>query len=94
MDFVARLVVRLVNAGVYGWVNVRAEEAACLTMLGAVDGRLQAARKRFDELGESRTGDPRLQAEIAGQLMRWFVYGRNAGTPAAAGREPVRGHED
>lgn len=90
----AKLIVRLANAGVSGWVNVPAEDAACLTMLGAVNGRLQAARKRFDELAESRTGDPRLQAEIAGQLMRWFVYGRNAGTPAAAGREPVRGHED
>jgi len=80
----AKLIVRLANFGVSGWVNVPADEAPCLTTLRAVDARLQSARKRFDELAESRTGDPRLQAQIVDQLTRWFVHGRNAGVPAGA----------
>jgi len=75
----AKLIFCLANVGVSGWVNVPADEAPCLATLRAVDARLQAARKRFDELAESRTGDPRLQAQIVDQLTRWFVYGRNAG---------------
>ena len=55
-----------------------------LTLLRAVDAWLQAARKLFDELAESRTGDPRLQAQIVDQFMRWFVHGRNAGGAPAA----------
>jgi hypothetical protein len=80
----ARLIVRLANIGVSGWVNVPADEATCLKVLGAVDARLHAARKRFDELAESRTSDPRLQAQIVDQLTRWFVHGRNTGGPVAA----------
>lgn len=78
----AKLIVRLASVGVSGWVNVPADEAACLTTLRAVDDRLQAARKRFDELAESRTSDPRLQAQIVDRLTRWFVHGRNTGGPA------------
>jgi hypothetical protein len=85
----AKLIVRLANVGVAGWVNAPDDEAACLTVLGAVDARLGAARKRFDELGESRTSDPRLQAQIADQLMRWFVHGRTPGASrGAATAEP------
>lgn len=77
----AKLVVRLANAGVSGWVNVPAEEAPCIATLRAVDARLHAARKRFHELAESRTSDPRLQAQIVDQLSRWFVHGRNTVDP-------------
>jgi len=83
----AQLIVRLANVGVSGWVNVPAEETACVELLRAVDARLQAARKRFDALAESRTSDPRLQAQIVDQLMRWFVHGRNAGGAAADATE-------
>jgi methylase of polypeptide subunit release factors len=83
----AKLIVRLANVGVSGWVNVPTDEAMCLTTLRAVDARLQAARKRFDELAESRTSDPRLQAQIVDQLTRWFVHGRNAGGPAVDATE-------
>ncbi len=72
----AQLIIRLANVGLSGWVNVPAEETACLELLRAVDARLHAARKRFDELAESRTSDPRLQAQIVEQLMRWFTRGR------------------
>jgi len=75
----AKLIVRLANVGVSGRVNVPADEAPCLSVLGEVDARLLAARRRFDELAESRTGDPRLQAQIVDQLLRWFVHGRSAG---------------
>ncbi len=88
----AKLIVRLANVGVAGWVNVPADEPACLTLLGAVDARLHAARKRFDELAESRTGDPRLQAQIVDQLMRWFVHGRSVGSAAPA--EMTEGSEE
>jgi len=85
----AKLIVRLANVGVSGRVNVPADDAACLTLLGAVDARLSAARKRFGELAESRTGDPPLQAQIADQLMRWFVHGQTAGaSQGAATAEP------
>lgn len=77
----AKLIVRLANVGVSGWVNVPTDEAACLTTLRAVDGRLQAARKRFDELAESRTSDPRLQTQISDQLARWFILGRDVTRP-------------
>jgi len=77
----ARLIVRLANLGASGWVDVPADETACLELLRAVDARLQGARKRFDELAESRTSDPRVQAEIVDQLTRWFVHGRIAGGP-------------
>ena len=63
----------------------------CLTLLGEVDTRLRDARKRFDELADSRTGDPQLQAQIADQLLRWYVHGRSGNEPpadsAAAGPE-------
>ncbi len=85
----AKLIVRLANVGVSGWVNVPADVSPagtpvpqCLELLRAVDARLHAARKRFDELAESRTSDPRLQAQIVDQLLRWFVYGRSAATTA------------
>ncbi|MBL8880210.1 MAG: hypothetical protein JNG88_13915 [Phycisphaerales bacterium] len=81
----AKLIVRLANVGVSGWVNVPADEAPSLAVLGEVDARLLAARRRFDALAESRTGDPRLQAQIVDQLLRWFVHGRSAaGAPATA----------
>jgi hypothetical protein len=76
----AKLIVRLANVGVSGWVNVPAADAPCLALLRDVDARLGAARKRFDELAESRTGDPRLQAQIADQLVRWFIQGREVGS--------------
>lgn len=83
----AKLIVRLANVGVSGWVNVPADDAPCLTTLRAVDARLHAARKRFDELAESRTSDPRLQAQIVDQLTRWFVHGRTAGGTVADATE-------
>lgn len=75
----ARLIVRLANVGLAGWVNVPETELACLALLQAVDARLQTARKRFNALAESRTGDPGLQAQIADQLMRWYACGRDPG---------------
>jgi len=83
----AQLILRLANVGMSGWVNVPADEKACLELLRRVDARLHAARKRFDELAESRTSDPRLQAQIVDQLTRWFVHGRHAGTPPADATE-------
>ncbi len=77
----AKLIVRLASVGVSGWVNVPAAESACLELLRAVDARLLTARRRFDELAESRTGDPRLQAQIVDQLTRWFVLGRDVTRP-------------
>lgn len=79
----AKLIVRLANVGVSGWVDVPADDAPCLTLLGEVDSRLRDTRKRFGELAESRTGDPRLQAQIVDQLTRWFVHGRSATTAPA-----------
>lgn len=81
----AKLIVRLANVGVSGWVNVPADEAPCLAVLGEVDARLLAARRRIDALAESRTGDPRLRAQIVDQLLRWFLHGRSAGELAATG---------
>jgi hypothetical protein len=78
----AKLIVRLANVGVSGCVNVPADEAPSLAVLGEVDARLLAARRRFDALAESRTGDPRLQAQIVDQLLRWFVHGRAVGGAA------------
>jgi hypothetical protein len=72
----ARLVVTLANAGVAGWVNLPAGEPACAALLQAVDARLLEARKRFQELAESRTADPAHQVQIVDQLMRWFALGR------------------
>jgi hypothetical protein len=72
----AELVVRLANAGISGLVNLPADEAECRTLHRAVDDRLNTALKRFDELASSRTGDPRLQGQIVGQLLRWFIHGR------------------
>lgn len=80
----AQFIVRLANVGISGCVNVPADDAPCLVTMRAVDTRLHTARKRFDELAESRTSDPRLQAQIVDQLTRWFVHGRNAGSPAEA----------
>lgn len=77
----AKLIVRLAKVGVSGWVNVPADEAPSLAVLGEVDARLLAAHRRFDELAESRTGDPRLQAQIVDQLRRWFVQGRKPSEP-------------
>lgn len=83
----AKLIVRLANVGVSGWVNVPADEAPSLAVLSEVDARLLAARRRFDALAESRTGDQRLQAQIVDQLLLWFVHGRSASSPATAAAE-------
>lgn len=64
-------------------MNLPADEAPCLAVLGEVDARLFAARRRFDTLAESRTGDPRVQAQLVDQLARWFVSGRR-NTPSEA----------
>jgi hypothetical protein len=90
----AKLIVRVANVGVSGWVNVPADEAPCLATLRAVDARLHAARKRFDELAESRTSDPRLQAQIVDQLLHWFVHGRNAGGKAATAAAEADGSDE
>lgn len=90
----AKLIVRLANVGVSGWVNVPADEAPSLAVLGEVDARLLAARRRFDELAESRTGDPRLQAQIVDQLMRWFVHGRSAASAPATAAADADGSDD
>jgi len=87
----AKLIVYLANVGLSGWVNVPADEAACLTTLRAVETRLQTARRRFEQLADSRTSDPSLQAQIVDQLMRWFISGRSKKTAVAAdaGDEPA-----
>jgi hypothetical protein len=72
----AKLIVRLANAGVSGWVKIPNDEGPCLATLEAIRVRLEAARKRFDELANSRTSDPRIQAEIVALLTTWFVCGR------------------
>ena len=90
-----KLIVRLANVGIEGWVNVPDDEPACLTLLRALNARLHAARKRFDELAESRTSDPRLQAQIVEQVTRWFVRGRHLeSTQTDAGSDAVENDDE
>jgi methylase of polypeptide subunit release factors len=77
----AKLIVRIANVGVSGRVKVPADDASCLALLDEVDNRLRAANKRFAELAEARTSDASLQSQIADQLARWFVLGRNNTPP-------------
>jgi hypothetical protein len=72
----AKLVVRVANLGVSGWINVPPGEADSATVLRAIDERISTARKRFQELAESRTSEAQLQSQILEQLTRWFVQGR------------------
>jgi hypothetical protein len=64
------------NLGVSGWINVPPGEADSATVLRAIDERISTARKRFQELAESRTSEAQLQSQILEQLTRWFVQGR------------------
>jgi hypothetical protein len=72
----AQLVVLIADLGVTGWIKLPTEQGSCIALLHLVADRIRATRARFTELAESRTSDPRLQAEIIDQLMRWFVFGK------------------
>jgi methylase of polypeptide subunit release factors len=72
----AKLLVYLANLGISGWVHTPTDEAGCAELLNAARMRMAAAERRFAELAESRTSDPRLQAQIIEQLVRWYVHGR------------------
>jgi methylase of polypeptide subunit release factors len=87
----ARLVTRLANLGVSGWVKLPREDKPCQRVSQDLDARLNAARKRFQELAESRTSDPRLQDEIIEQLVRWFVLGRRPERPAPSAADSEEG---
>jgi len=73
----AQLIVRLANLGLTGMVKVPAEDAPSAAVLVELESRWGSARRRFNELAVSRTGDPRMQAQIADQLMRWFILGQD-----------------
>lgn len=79
----AELVVRLANLGVTGEVRLPADLGPCLKVLDRVDRRVEAARARFKELTESRTGDERVQTQLMEVLERWFVVGRATAKPDA-----------
>ncbi|MCC7290803.1 MAG: hypothetical protein IT449_01935 [Phycisphaerales bacterium] len=78
----ANLVVFVANEGIAGNICAPPDSAGCFAVLRDAVDRLGTARKRFGELADSRTSEPRLQAQIVEQLMRWFVHGRNARGPA------------
>ena len=72
----AELIVRIAELGVAGWIKLPARQESCVELHRELAERIHVARTRFNELAESRTGDPRLQTQIIEQLMRWFVLGR------------------
>ena len=72
----AELIVRIAELGVAGWIKLPAKQESCIELHRELAERIHVARTRFNELAESRTSDPRLQAQIIDQLMRWFVLGR------------------
>ncbi len=72
----AKVVVQIANLGISGWVKVPEDNEPCLCLRKRVAERVSQARKRFGELADSRTSDPRIQAQIVDQLMRWFTLGK------------------
>lgn len=72
----AELIVRIAELGVAGWIKLPAKQESCVELHRELAERIHFALTRFNELGESRTSDPRLQALMIDQLMRWFVLGR------------------
>lgn len=83
----AELIVRIAELGVAGWIKLPAKQDSCVELHRELTERIHAARTRFIELAESRTSDPRLQAQIIDLLMRWFVLGR-AESPSVT-TEPI-----
>lgn len=83
----AELVVRLANLGIAGEVKLPAEFGPCVKLLDRVNRRIESVAARFKELGESRSGDERVQQQLMELLERWFVLGPelpNAGGPSEA----------
>lgn len=78
----AELVVQLANLGISGWVKLPENIEPCLRLRKRVGERVFQARKRFGELADSRTSDPRIQAQIVDQLMRWFTLGKGKKEPS------------
>ncbi len=72
----AELIVRIAELGVAGWTKLPAKQESCVELHRELADRIHFARTRFNELAESRTSDPRLEAQIIDQLIRWFVLGR------------------
>jgi hypothetical protein len=77
----AKLLLRLANAGISGNIALPSGESDCVALLDELNRRLLEAERRFRELAEVRTSDPRLQSGIVSQLTRWFVHGRGGAAP-------------
>ncbi len=72
----AELIVRVANLGICGTIRLPSDLDSCLKLLDRINVRLDKAQMRFSELASGRTGDPRLQAQLVDQLLRWYVLGR------------------
>jgi hypothetical protein len=74
----AELVVSLANLGVTGEVTLPAKAGPCRKLLERLEGRIQTATARFQELAASRTSDEKMRANLVDLLRRWFLLGREA----------------
>ena len=89
----AELVTRLANLGVVGQLRLPRELSPCLKVLDRLDRRVEITKARFQELAESRTGDERIQDQLAELLMRWFVVGRAKVGPGTTRENDADGEE-
>lgn len=72
----AEIVAKLAALGLRGLVRVPRSEAGCKAARRELEGRLDLARARFEELAQTRSSNEKTQGEIVDLMMHWFVHGR------------------
>jgi hypothetical protein len=72
----AELIARLANLGIKGKARLTADPDKSAHLLHHINARIDRADSRFKELAASRTGDERIQTQLAELLLSWFVLGR------------------
>ena len=73
----AALIVKLADLDIRGKVNIPRDAPDCNLWLQQINDRITHAQTRFNSLSASRTGNTRLQEQVANLLLQWFIHGRS-----------------